>query len=49
MLRSGLFAQGGVILERIENALAMPASALREEAGQSFVYAIEGGTLRKES
>ena len=47
VLRSGLFAQGGVILERIENALAMPASALREEAGQSFVYVIEGGTLRK--
>ncbi len=47
VLRSGLFAQGGVILERIENALAMPASALREEAGQSFVYAIEGGTLHK--
>jgi RND family efflux transporter MFP subunit len=47
VLRSGLFVQGGVILERIENALAVPATALREEAGQSFVYAIEDGALRR--
>ena len=49
LLRSGLFAQGSVTLERIERALAVPASALREEAGQSFVYAIDGATLRRKA
>ena len=49
VLSSGLFAQGGVILERIDDALIVPASALREEAGQSFVYAIEGATLRRKA
>lgn len=48
-LRSGLFAQGGVVLERIENALAVPASALREEGGRTSVYVIEGAVLRKKT
>ena len=47
VLRSGMFAQGEIVLERTENALAVPASALRKEAGQSFVYAIENGVLRR--
>ena len=46
-LRGGLFAQGELILERIANALVIPASAVREEAGQTFVYAIEDGVLRR--
>lgn len=47
LLRSGMFAQGEIVLERIENALAIPVAALREEAGRSFVYAIEDGVLRR--
>ncbi len=47
LLRGGLFAQGELILERIENTLVVPASAVREEIGQTFVYAIENGLLRK--
>lgn len=47
LLRGGLFAQGDLTLERIENAAVVPASAVREEIGQTFVYAIEGGVVRK--
>ncbi|MBS0337395.1 MAG: efflux RND transporter periplasmic adaptor subunit [Proteobacteria bacterium] len=47
LLRGGLFAQGDLILEKIENAVIVPATAVREEIGQTFVYAIDAGTLRK--
>ncbi len=46
-LRGGLFAQGKFTLERVENVLAIPASAVREELGQTFVYALEDGAVRK--
>jgi membrane fusion protein (multidrug efflux system) len=46
-LRGGLFAQGELILERITDALLAPASAVREETGGQFVYAIVDGTLRR--
>ncbi|HXZ92788.1 MAG TPA: efflux RND transporter periplasmic adaptor subunit, partial [Burkholderiales bacterium] len=38
MLRGGLFAQGGLTLERVEGVLLIPATALREELGERFVY-----------
>ncbi len=47
LLRGGLFAQGELILERLENTLVVPASAVHEEVGRSFVYAIENGQLRR--
>ena len=47
LLRGGLFAQGDLILEKIENAVVVPAAAVREEIGQTFVYAIDAGILRK--
>ena len=43
LLRGGMFAQGALTLSRVDNALAVPASAVREEIGQTFVYAIEDG------
>lgn len=46
-LRGGLFAQGRLTLERHAAAIAVPHSAVREEAGQTYVYAIENGTLVK--
>jgi len=49
VLRSGMFAQGALTLSRIDNALAAPASAVREEIGQTFVYAIEGGVIRRKN
>jgi RND family efflux transporter MFP subunit len=49
VLRGGLFAQGAVSLERLEGALVVPASAVREEIGQNFVYAIEGGLVKRKN
>lgn len=49
LLRAGLFAQGTLILERVEHALIVPATALREEGGQRFVYIVDEGILRKKS
>jgi membrane fusion protein (multidrug efflux system) len=47
LLRGGLFAQGELVMERIENATLVPATAVREEIGRTFVYAIDNGILRK--
>ncbi len=47
LLRGGLFAQGDLTLERIENVVVVPASAVREDIGQTYVYAIENGFVRK--
>ena len=47
LLRGGLFAQGELTLERMENVVVVPASSVREEIGQTFVYAIEDGVVRK--
>lgn len=49
MLRGGLFAQGGLTLERVEGALLVPATALREELGERFVYRLADGVVRKAS
>lgn len=46
-LRGGLFAQGELILERLENALVIPGSAVREDIGRKFVYAIDNGRLHR--
>jgi RND family efflux transporter MFP subunit len=48
-LRGGMFAQGAVLVGRTEGALAIPASAVREEAGQSFVYALVDGRVRRKA
>jgi RND family efflux transporter MFP subunit len=47
LLRGGMFAQGALTLARTDNALAVPASAVREEIGQTFVYAIEDGLIKR--
>lgn len=47
LLRGGLFAQGELTLEKIPDALVIPASSVREEIGQTFVYALDNGMLRK--
>ena len=47
MLRAGMFAQGALTLSRIDGAIAVPASAVREEIGQTFVYAIDNGVVRR--
>jgi RND family efflux transporter MFP subunit len=49
LLRGGMFAQGALTLSRVDNALAVPASAVREEIGQTFVYAIEDGQVKRKN
>ncbi len=47
MLRGGMFAKGSLVLDRGEPAPVVPATALREEAGQAFVFTIENGKLER--
>jgi RND family efflux transporter MFP subunit len=49
LLRGGMFAQGALTLSRIDSALAVPATAVREEIGQTFVYAIENGLIKRKN
>jgi membrane fusion protein, multidrug efflux system len=46
-LRGGLFASGSLVLERVEDALPIPATAVREEGGQRYVYEIDEDTVRR--
>jgi RND family efflux transporter MFP subunit len=47
LLRSGMFAQGAASLEKVDGVLLLPASAVREEAGQTYVYAVSDGVVRR--
>ena len=49
LLRGGMFAQGSLTLSRVDKALAVPASAVREEIGQTFVYAIQDGVVKRKN
>lgn len=46
-LRGGMFAQGRLVWDEVDNALLIPATAVREEAGATVVYAIEAGAVRR--
>ena len=48
-LRSGMFVQGALKLDSAEAVLAIPASAIREELGTAFVYALDAGIVRKKA
>ena len=47
LLRGGMFAQGAANLERVDGALVIPASSVREEIGQTYVYAFVDGKVAK--
>jgi RND family efflux transporter MFP subunit len=47
-LRGGLFASGNLVLERVEDALPVPATAVREEGGRTYVYEVEDDTVRRQ-
>jgi RND family efflux transporter MFP subunit len=49
LLRGGMFAQGALTLARVENTLTVPATAVREEIGQTYVYAIENGLIKRKN
>jgi RND family efflux transporter MFP subunit len=46
-LRGGMFAKGDIVLNKSEPSTVIPASAVREEAGQSYVFTIEDGKIGK--
>jgi membrane fusion protein, multidrug efflux system len=46
-LRGGMFATGRIALAASTPVLSLPAGAVRNEAGQTFVWAIEDGKLVK--
>jgi RND family efflux transporter MFP subunit len=49
LLRGGMFAQGAASLEQVESGLLVPLSAVREEAGQAYVYALGEGIIRRKA
>lgn len=46
-LVGGLFATGTVVSETVEDALLVPATALREADGVAYVLAVEGGVIQR--
>ena len=46
-LKGGMFAKGGVTLQRRDNVTAVPISALREERGETVVYAVVDNKLAR--
>jgi RND family efflux transporter MFP subunit len=46
-LKGGMFAKGQLILDKSPPAAVVPATAVREEAGQSYVFTIEDGKIAR--
>lgn len=46
-IRAGMFAQGSLVLGRSAPTLAVPSSAMREEAGRAAVLAVVDGKLAR--
>jgi membrane fusion protein (multidrug efflux system) len=46
-LRGGMFAKGSIVLDKTAPAAVVPASAIRDESGQAYVYTIEDGKIGK--
>ena len=46
-LRGGMFAKGQIVLDRSQPAAVIPATALREESGQPYVFTIENGKIAR--
>lgn len=44
-VRAGLFAQGSLSVERRERALSVPQTAVRDQGGRTYVYAIVDGRI----
>jgi membrane fusion protein (multidrug efflux system) len=46
-LKGGMFAKGNIALDKAPKTMVIPATALREEAGQAFVFTIEDGKIAR--
>lgn len=49
VLLGGMFAAGQIVVDRVENALAVPGDALRRDQKGDYVLRIEDGTLLRQS
>jgi multidrug efflux pump subunit AcrA (membrane-fusion protein) len=47
VLKGGMFAKGSLVLGKTQPSAVVLIAAVREEAGQSYVFTIEGGKLAK--
>jgi len=46
-LRGGMFAKGQIVLDRTRPTVVVPATAIRDESGQSYVFTLENGKVAK--
>jgi membrane fusion protein, multidrug efflux system len=46
-LKGGMFAKGRIVLDESRRSAVVPASAVREESGQSYVFTVEGGKIAR--
>ena len=46
-LKGGMFAKGLLVLDRTQPAAVVPLSAVRDDAGQSYVFTLEAGKVAK--
>jgi membrane fusion protein (multidrug efflux system) len=46
-LKGGMFAKGQIVLDKTTPAAVVPASAVRDESGQSYVFTLEDGKIGK--
>ena len=46
-LKGGMFAKGQIVLDKTIATAVVPASAVRDEAGQSYVFTLEDGKIGK--
>ena len=49
LLRGGMFATGNIVIEAVEDAIAVPAAAIREDAEGSFVLKLDGETVVRQA
>ncbi len=47
LLKGGMFAKGSMVLDKSAPAPVVPVTAVREEAGQSYVFTIEDGKVAR--
>jgi RND family efflux transporter MFP subunit len=47
VLRGGMFAKGQIVLDNPQPAAVVPATAIREESGQAYVFTLENGKIAR--
>src|ERR1035437_4861960 len=49
VLKGGMFVKGFLVLAKAEASTVVPLAAVRDDAGQAFVFTLEGGKIAKRS